>query len=67
MAKPEEKKQSFAFFRNIIADLKKVTWPTPREAIYLTGIVLLVSIVIGLVLGGLDWVLAWVVNNTLLG
>ena len=67
MAKPEEKKKRFTFFTNIIAELKKVTWPTRKEAMYLTGLVLLVSVVMGLVLGGLDYIFAWFVNTVLLG
>lgn len=68
MAKPEaEKKVRFGFFKNIIAELKKVTWPTTKEAMYLTGLVLLVSVVMGLLLGGIDYVLAWLVNTVFLG
>ncbi len=67
MAKPEETKKRPALWNRIITELKKVTWPTKKEAMYLTGLVLLVSVVMGLLLGGLDYVLAWLVNNVLLG
>ena len=67
MAKPEETKKRPSLPKRVIAELKKVTWPTKKEAMYLTGLVLLVSVVMGLVLGGLDYIFAWFVNTVLLG
>ncbi|MFC1923791.1 preprotein translocase subunit SecE [Chloroflexota bacterium] len=45
----------FRFFGDIIAELKKVTWPTRPEAIRLTIIVLIVCITIGVFLGAIDY------------
>ena len=45
----------FGFAGEVIGELKKVVWLSKREAAYLTGLVLLVSIVTGAVLGGLDY------------
>ena len=45
----------FRFFSEIITELKKVVWLTRREAIYLTGIVLTVALVVGLILGVMDF------------
>jgi preprotein translocase subunit SecE len=42
------------FFGNITAELKKVVWLSRREVGYLTGVVILVTVVSGAVLGGLD-------------
>ena len=42
------------FFGNIGAELKKVVWLGRREVGYLTGVVILVTVVAGGVLGGLD-------------
>lgn len=44
------------WWRETIGELKKVNWPTPQEAWRLTKIVIMVIIVMGLVLGGLDYV-----------
>jgi preprotein translocase subunit SecE len=44
------------FFQETIGELKKVSWPTRREAIRLTWIVIGVILVMAAVLGGLDWV-----------
>lgn len=43
------------YIRDIIAELKQVVWPSRRETAYLTLIVLIMSIVAGLFLGGIDY------------
>ncbi len=44
------------FFRETSGELRKVSWPTRREAISLTRVVVIVMIVMALLLGGLDFV-----------
>ena len=44
------------FFQETIGELRKVSWPTRREAIRLTEIVLIVIGVMAIFLGGLDWI-----------
>lgn len=44
------------YFRETIGELKKVNWPTRREALNLTGIVLLVIIGMTTFLGILDFI-----------
>jgi preprotein translocase subunit SecE len=43
------------FYRETIAELKKVSWPTRSEAINLTRVVLIVIAVMGAFLGILDY------------
>ena len=43
------------FYRETIAELRKVTWPTRSEAIHLTRVVLIVIAVMGTLLGTLDY------------
>jgi preprotein translocase subunit SecE len=43
-----------AYFRETIGELRKVSWPTRREALQLTGLVILVMIVVGFILGLTD-------------
>ena len=43
------------FIGDTVAEMKKVTWLTRREIVYLTGLVLIVSISVGIVLGGIDF------------
>jgi preprotein translocase SecE subunit len=49
-----KKKGRFKIFGEVIAELKKVVWLSRREAVYLTILVLIVCIIAGLALGGLD-------------
>ena len=44
------------YFRETRAELKKTTWPTQKEALNLTYIVLGVTVAFALFLGILDWV-----------
>lgn len=44
------------WWRETLGELRKVTWPTPREAIRMTYIVLIVMIGTGLVLGFFDYI-----------
>jgi preprotein translocase subunit SecE len=57
----------FKFFGDTIAELKKVIWPTRRETIRLTIIVLIVCITLGILLGVLDYGFTHLVWNVLLG
>jgi preprotein translocase subunit SecE len=43
-----------AYFRETIGELRKVSWPTRREALQLTGLVIVVMIVVGFILGITD-------------
>ena len=44
------------FFRETVGELRKVSWPTWKDAWNLTKIVLIVIVVMGLYLGVLDYV-----------
>ncbi len=52
--------------QDIFSELKKVTWPTREETTRLAAAVIVVSITIGLLLGGVDAAFNWAVDNTLL-
>jgi len=49
------KKSRFSFFSEVIAELRKAHWPTRQEALRLSLLVLIVCIVVGAILGGLDY------------
>ncbi len=57
----------FRFIGETIAELKKVVWLTRREAAYLTLLVLIVSLTVGLVLGAFDYGFTNLVNKLFLG
>ena len=59
--------KSGGFFKNIIAELRKVVWPTRREALYLTMIVLIVATSVGLILGATDLGFSELINKLFLG
>lgn len=42
------------FLQEVVSELKKVTWPTREETIKLTAVVIAISVVVGLFIGGLD-------------
>ena len=57
------KSSRFGFFGNIIAELRKVTWPSFRETRYLTALVLVVAAVVGLALGAIDYGFSFLVEK----
>ena len=54
------------YFRNSWKELKLVTWPTGREAWRLTLAVIIFSIIFGVMIAGVDWVLDKVFKQVLL-
>jgi preprotein translocase subunit SecE len=45
-----------AFLRETRDELKKVVWPTRQETVRLTMVVIVVSLLVGVFLGGLDFI-----------
>ena len=57
----------FRFISETIAELKKVVWLTRREAAYLTMLVLIVAVTVGILLGAIDYGFTNLVNKLFLG
>ncbi len=57
----------FRFIGETIAELKKVVWLTRRQVAYLTLIVLIVAVTVGIVLGAIDYGFTNLVNKLFLG
>jgi preprotein translocase subunit SecE len=53
------------YFRETLGELRKVNWPTWPEAKRLTGLVLLVMLIVGVFLAGVDYVSGALVNLVL--
>jgi len=51
-----------SFAKESRTEVRKVVWPTRQEAIQTTGIVLVVTLLMSLLLWGLDSVLFWLVG-----
>jgi len=54
------------FLMDIISELRKVVWPSRQEAMHLTMVVIIVSAILGALLGGIDIGFGWLIDNTLL-
>jgi preprotein translocase subunit SecE len=53
------------FVQEVLAEFRKVTWPTRQELLNSTMVVIVVTVVIAFFLGGVDIVLARVVERIL--
>lgn len=49
--------QAITFLKEVQDELKKVVWPSQSEVVRLTVVVILVSVIVGLYLGGIDFLL----------
>jgi len=54
-AAQQEKKPRFGFIRNVVAELKKVSWLSRKDATRLTAIVLVVTVAVAIILGIVDY------------
>ena len=62
-----KKRSRFAFIGEIISELRKVTWPSRRDTVRLTIMVIIVCGLVGLFLGALDYGFSELVAKVLLG
>ena len=53
------------FVREVLAEFRRVTWPSRQELINSTVVVITVTVVVALFLGGADIVLARIVERIL--
>lgn len=51
------------YIREVRAELSHVSWPTPRQAVLYTALVVLISIVVSAYLGLLDFVFEFVLKK----
>ena len=51
------------FIADIISELRKVTWPTFNETRYLTFVVAVVAIAMGILLGAADLLFGWIIEQ----
>jgi preprotein translocase subunit SecE len=56
-----------AFFKDTVAEMKKVTWLSRREIMYLTVLVLVIAVITGIVLGAIDFGFSQLVNKLIIG
>ena len=53
----------FTLFKEAKNEVRKVVWPTRQETLQTTAMVVVVVLVIGLMLWGLDTLLGWIVSS----
>ncbi len=63
----EPGRRTISFGRDSYGELKRVVWPTRKEAMQMTGIVFVFVIIIGIFLWLADKALGWVIYGLLLG
>jgi preprotein translocase SecE subunit len=67
---PRRSRNPFGFLRrlqprfvaDIVSETRKVTWPTVTETRYLTVVVAIVAVAVGLLLGGVDLVFGKIIE-----
>jgi len=59
------KTNPFVFLQQVRTEVSKVTWPTRRETVITTIMVVIMSILAALFFLGVDWVLGTVVRSIL--
>ncbi len=66
MAQSEKKRNIFQgisrWWRETVGELRKVTWPTLPEAIALTRVVLVITVIMAIILGLMDFVFSKLIN-----
>ncbi len=60
--KPKEPNAIQRYFRETVGELRKVNWPTTKEAWHLTKIVLLVLALMSILLGSLDFIFSKIIE-----
>jgi preprotein translocase subunit SecE len=58
-------KRAQEFVREVVAEFRRVTWPSRQELINSTVVVITVTVVVSLFLGAVDVVLARIVERIL--
>lgn len=67
MAEKPEKKSIFArfskFFRDQKSEMKKIVWPSKKQVLNNTGIVLIAVAIFAILTGTFDWVLGLIIKT----
>jgi preprotein translocase subunit SecE len=58
-AKTEAGGSAVAFTRGAVVEVRKVVWPTRKETVQTTMMVMAMVVIVGIILWVFDWFLAW--------
>ena len=53
------------FFQDVVSELKKVTWPTQKETIKMTTVVIIATVIVGAYVGSIDYALTKVIEQVI--
>jgi preprotein translocase subunit SecE len=59
-------KKILSFLKESKAELKRVKWPTLKETLQYTLVVIIISLVIAIYLGGLDYIFSFILGKFIL-
>ena len=51
-------KKIVKFLKEVQSELKKVRWPSQKELVKLTTVVIIVTVIVSIYIGGLDFIFA---------
>ena len=54
-----------SFLREVKAELDKVVWPSRTQIVQMTLLIIVISIIVGAYVGGLDFIFTTLVNSML--
>lgn len=60
--KPGFFKKAGKFFKDLKSEAKKVVWPSKKQVLNNTGVVIAMIVIVGVFIGCLDMVFAWIRN-----
>ena len=63
--KARKENRIVAYLRKTQAEIRKVHWPSRKEALNLTGVVLTVMVGMSVFLSGVDYLFSWIVRLVL--
>lgn len=55
-----------SFFIDVREEIKKISWPTSKQTINTTLLVIAATVVVGLYIGAIDYLLTLVIKNFLI-
>lgn len=55
------------FVREVVAELRKVNWPSRKELLTYASVVIVFVVIMMSIVGGLDYVFAWLVSHIFVG
>ncbi len=56
-ASKEVKTSKAGFFKSMKSEFKKCTWPKPEDLVKQSALVLVVSVALGVLISGVDWLI----------